>query len=92
MAKRKIYPVFIVLLVILSILGRLSVLTSNKVITEKEAIEISEGYVKNSDIYRGMKAKLMTLQSLLALKKWKVVRKLPGGLPRDTWVTHLTPR
>ena len=53
---RKILSVFIVLLVILSVLGILSVLTSNKVITEKEAIEISEEYVKNSDIYRGMKA------------------------------------
>jgi len=58
MVKRKILvlPVFIALLAIVFVSGILLFLASNKVLTEKEAIEISEEYVKNSDIYVGMKA------------------------------------
>lgn len=55
---RKISFAFAVLLVIVfvSVILILLFLASNMVITEKEAIEISDEYVKNSDIYVGMKA------------------------------------
>lgn len=84
---RKISSAFAVLLVIVSVTGVLLFLAGNRVITEKEAIEISEEYVKNSDIYVGMKA--YAPPELVSVKKvgdgwevtWKFTTRYMGHAP-----------